>query len=552
MDPDAETGGLTMKRLGLVFLLIMLTTVFTVPSVSARDPSEITSMVEDGDITNAGGGSVKDKASTTLELDTDTNNRAYLEFNTSEIPATAIITAVSLQFRTATVSAPGANDILIGALTLRPSVAANAAVYADIATGMGTPYYLAENVASNTEYTMELTLIGNWAIDDLQAHLTWFGVGMYVSVQNDCYVHSSESAYVPVLIVEYYLPTDSEYHFTDVFYENGTHYTPSIEVTATGEGFNNIFNTSGGSVQYYPVEPEAFYWAIGSDLRYLYNIGEENFTITMPDDADYVYSFTVKDYTSKTPEYLEAYRTINGTSTLITRDQINQPNVVPLNLVYGKTYRLRILYADGSRYDWGLFVAGTDATITLILRTVTFTDQVQIILNDVFVEATRSTDGGTLTVDYNDTLINTDWANVTIRIRNGAIVATQAYNNESYTFNWASANASLGYVVSVAGEHGDYGTWGYVKIFDPDETYPDAPSLEGIFDLGLGANFGGWITLVATVIIFSKVMQGRALIAGMVIATLTNYIGFSVWTEAQILFGWFLAIVVALTTGGNE
>ena len=534
-----------MKRVGLLFMVLLLSSVFMAP-VEARDAEEITNIKIDGDITS---GFVRDAAANVIEIDTSAGNQGFIEFNTSSIPAAAIIDSITITFRTETVN--GAPTLRLYEMTVQPSTqpdnaAGNQAIYDNI--DIHTEY-VSQVLAASTWYTKTLDAS---ACTDLTGHMTWFSVGFQASTINN-FIYSSESAgNEPYLSVTWHLAADLEYMFTDTFYENGTHYTPSVEVTVTGDGFSEEFNTSGGSTQYYPVEPEAFIWDIGGDPRNIYSIGEENLTITMPDSTYYTYEFTITDYTSKTPEFLEAYRTINGTQTLITREPINQPNTVPLNLVYGKTYRLKIVFTDGTRYDWGYFIPGSDSTITLILRTVTFTDQVQIILNDVFVEATRSTDGGTITVDYNDTLTNTVWANVTIRIRGGAVVTSYAYNNDSYTFNWASANASLGYVVTVDGEHSDYGDWGYAKIFDPDETFPDAPSLEGIFDFGLGANLGGWLTLAASVLIFSKAMQGRALLVGMVVATLTNYIGFSSWTAAQIVFGWFASIVIALVTGGNE
>lgn len=347
-----------------------------------------------------------------------------------------------------------------------------------------------------------------------------------------------------------------EYQFENTYYENGTIYHPPQEITATGTGFTETFNVSGGITEYFTTEPDAFYWDIGGGYaRYIYSFGSEALTMTMPESTFYSYGFTIKDYTGKLglgDAYLEAYRTINGTETLIERMKIIQPNPVPLNLVFGRTYHLKILFADGTRYDWGYYLAGTDTTATILIRSSTFTDQAHIIYNVIYVEATRSTDGQTITINYNDTRTNTIWANVTITRRNDGLVLFAARNNDTYTLNWANANASLGYVVSVNGVHSDFGEWGYVKIFDEQEAFPSAPTLEGIYDFGLGSNLGGWVITIAATIGFSKALKSRALIIGSAVATLTNYIGFSSWTYNQLIFIWFFSIVVALATGGSE
>jgi len=547
VDPDTETGGMTMKRTTtLVILLILLLPLFSTPPIVYARTAYSAPIAEDGDITN---GFVKDNTSTTLELDIITNNRGYIEFNTSAIPAAAIITSVSLVFRTATASAPGVNDITVRQLQLRPTITATAAIYADIVGGV--TYDIELNVLSNTEYTIDL---GASAITHLTSHLTWFGVGMYVSVQNDCYVYSSESSYPPELLVDYYLLTDYEFDFTDSYFENGT-VTTGVIVTAS-DSFSEQFNNSGGTTQYYPTMPSHFTWSIGGGItRTLHVVGEENITVTLPDGTDYIYTFTIKDYTGKTSigqSYLEAWRIVNGVDTVIERMPIQQPNTIPLNLVYGKTYRLRILYADGSRYDWGYFVAGATSSLTLTIRATAFTDQVQIIYNDIFVEATRTTTGLNITVNYNDTRTNTIWANVTIRVRGGAVVVTQDYAIDSFTLDWDLANASLGYVVTVQGLHDDYGTWGYSKIFDQSETFADAPDLTGIFDFGLTGDVGAWVISFLVLLTFSKAMKARAVIAMVAMLTLLRYIGWSTAPWTYFYGYWLVAILISAGTGGGE
>ena len=70
---------------------------------------------------------------------------------------------------------------------------------------------------------------------------------------------------------------------------------------------------------------------IGGASRRIYSIGSENFTVTYPESTFDTYVFTVRDFTGKTAlgdTYLEAWRVINGTDTLIERQIIDVHNEV--------------------------------------------------------------------------------------------------------------------------------------------------------------------------------------------------------------------------------
>ena len=222
---------------------------------------------------------------------------------------------------------------------------------------------------------------------------------------------------------------------------------------------------------------------------------------------------------------------------------IEPPNAVPMNLVYGRTYRMRVLYADGSRYDWGYFIPGSDTTITLVLRTVTFTDQAQIIYNHIYVEATRN--GAIITVDYLDERANTVWANTTIRERNGPIVLFAPRNNNSYTINWGGANTSLGYIVTVTGRHTEYGSWGRSFILDQSFTFPEAPRLTGIFG-GVSNNLLGFLLIALVILMFPVTLQPLGLIGGCLTATVLTFFGWTDYSNALLQFAWFMAVTVNL------
>jgi len=537
-----------------VILLVLLTASFFVPQrVHGREATEITDIIIDGDIHENAPAYTRDAGSDDVYCYWNTYYRGFVEWNISSIPDAAVIDRVRVRFRSYSANYDG--TMRMYEMVNQPSLqtndnAGNQVIYDDAADG--DVYVITPAGGTNTWFTVTLSAA---AVADFNTTADWFAIGTYVGSGGADSFYSSETAYGAILLVDWHLSSDYAFYFDDAVYENGTD-AGTVTVTASLVDDSEDFNVSGGDWWYSPTLPTAFSWDIGGGAaRYLYVTESENFTVTLPDGTDYSYGFTVKDYTGKAglgDSYLEAYRTIGGTETLVERMKITQPNPTPLNLVYGKTYHIKILYADGTRYDWGYFLAGADTSNTIIARSTEFTDQAHFIQQTILVEASRSSDGSTITVDYNDIRDSTTWSNVTITRRGGGTVLQATRSNSTYTLNWASANASLGYIVSVGGVHGDYGEWGYVMIFDPSESFPAAPSLEGIFDLGLGVNMGGWVVTVAAMLVFSKTLRSRAMLAGASVATLLTYVGFAQWTSNQLIFAWFFSIAVALATGGAE
>lgn len=478
--------------------------------------------------------------------------RGYLEFNISTIPVGATIIGFGLTFNTTGFNAP--NTYKFTNVTTRHNGLTNQQIYnnltlgATLLTGVNTSgigverFYLGQNQDADCQALENLVsggrdwfVVGFVGLDEAGANKFW-------------QIASLESLMTlkPTFFVEYYTSTPSRYQFTDTYYENGTHYVPPVNVSVSGSGYTDLFNTSGGATHYYLPEPELFYWDIGGGYtRKIYSIGAENITVTMPESTFYAYEFTIKDYTGKLGlgnASLEARRPINGTYTVVERNRILQPNPCALNLVYGVTYRLYVRFANGSVYYWGEFTALSDLTTTIVTRSVQFSDQAQVLFNDIHVDVTRSADGGTITVDYLDDLNHTTWANITIRVRNGAIAHTETRNNSSYTYNWGAANATLGYVVTVNGLHTDYGVWGRSFILDPNLDFPDAPSLNGIFG-DVSSDLIPWVLVLVTMLVFfGRQFWAMGLVAGMFMATTLSYIGWASWDAGILAFGWLIAI----------
>jgi len=542
------------RTVPLIFLLVAF--MFLIPGVSATDKDHnFTDITEDGHIKNDGGVYTRDNTANQIiaGFTGGVIYRGYLEFNISGLP-NQTIAEIKFYYD----GMVYVDDCEITLLTVRPSTTADNALYWGIGNGTIVASEAGFPVAGDQQVIKLSAAAATSLSNALIAGQPWWSIGILSTNETGpgdvrSYFGSTESPGVnPVPTLQVTYLGNYSYTFTGGYYENGTVYGP-VDVSYSTPTDEGEFNVDGATNKQFAVEPTMFYWDIGGGYsRYVFSFGSENFTVTLPEDTFYVYSFTIKDHTGKTGLgdcFLEAYRAINGTETLIERMKIYLGNPVPLNLVYGRTYHLKILFADGSRYDWGYFMAGGVDEINLILKAVTFTDQAQILYNHIHVEATRT--ATVVTVNYLDDRDNTVWANTTIRIRNGAVVLFAARTNSSYTVNWGGADADTGYMVTVTGLHTEYGTWGRSFILDPDEAFPDPPSLTGIFG-DVNPNFIPWVITMISLLTFSVAFRARGLVATMFIASILNYLGWASWGYNWLAFGWFIAVGVALTAGGRE
>jgi len=537
-------------------ILLLVGFLFFMPGVSATDKDyNFTDMHEDGYITNNGGIFARDTASNQVMVGFAGGaiQRGYLEFNITGLQ-NATVAEILFYYDGVTYK----KDCEITLLTVRPSTTANNALYWDIGNGTIVASEPGFPVAADQQM-IKLSIAAATSLSNaLIAGQPWWGIGIISTNETgpgadlrSTFSSNEMPGVNPIPTIQVTYLGNYSYIFTGGYYENGTVYGP-VDVAYSTPTDDGEFTVNGTISKQFAVEPTMFYWDIPGGLaRYVFSSGSENFTVTIPDDTFYVYSFTIKDHTGKTGLgdcFLEAYRAF-GAETLIERMKIYLGNAVPLNLVYGRTYHLKVLFADGSRYDWGYFMAGGVDEINLILKAVTFTDQAQILYNHIHVEATRT--ATVVTVNYLDDRDNTVWANTTIRIRNGAVVLFAARNNNSYIVNWGGADADTGYMVTVTGLHTDYGTWGRSFILDPDETFPDPPSLTGIFG-DVDPNFIPWVITMISLLTFSVAFKARGLVATMFIASILNYVGWASWGYEWLAFGWFIAVGVALTAGGKE
>lgn len=526
------------------------------PTCYARTATELTDIIEDGEIHYDEGAVsyTKDNTSNTLEVGRIIGNpddwAGYIEFNTSSIPDAAIIDQVRLVYM---MQNNGTLAFTIRAMQHKPSTRTNQSIYEDAING--TTYFTSWNQVDNDVWN---TIVLDGAADVLAGNLTqdWFAVGLaWAGAAQVDHMYSSESAYDPYLEVDWHLAGDYRVNFTGLYYENGTRHG-NVTVTAALATGNELFNVSGTNSQYYPILPILWQYSLeGGGTRRIYAIGNESLTTTTPDATYSTYQFTIRDYTNKLGKgtaYLEALRTVNGTDALIERVVITTGTPVPLNLVTGEVYLIRVRWYDGTYYTWGYYVTGSDTTETLLLRGIEFTDQAYTVTRFITVEAARPT-ATTITVNYNDTRTRTTWVNVTIRIRGGAVVATSNSGNDTQALNFGGLTTGANYIVSIAGEHQDIGAWGYSKIFDASETFPDIPALTGIITLGGidATQIIGYTITIVTLLTFSYAWKGRGLLASMAVASFLSYLGWLSLGYNLLAVGWLFSIAVAILAEGR-
>lgn len=490
-------------------------------------------------------------------------DRTWMRWDISSIPDTAYVTRIEFRYE-GTVATPGGIGILTN-MTSDPSGLTAQQRYDAVAAG-DTIYEAPTTWATGTDQSVT---IGDDHDADCQGLMNvlsggqnWYAIGFKLKTEPTPYtirLKASNDAAAdpkPTLYVEYYAAAPYAFYFDDAVYENGTD-AGAVTVHASGETIAETFTVDGADWWYSPTLPELFYWDLGGGYgRVMYVAGaEENFTVTLPESTFAAYGFTVKDYTGKLglgPAYLEAYRTV-AAETLIERGRIYPGNPVPLNLAVGRTYHLKILWSDGSRYDWGYFVALSDTSVDLIVRGALFEEQAYTIGRFITVQAARP-NATSITVDYADSRAHTVWLNITIRVRNGAVATQQSFTTDTVAYTWAGAGAGTDYAVTVNGQHQDQGEWGYGKILDAEVAFLPDPDLGTAFTFG-PLDLGGilaYILTVTTLLSFSYVYGLRGLLAAMAVASMMSFIGWASWSYNLLALGWFFSVVANLAGGGRQ
>lgn len=531
-----------------VFALFLLNTPRASSVVDYQSPYDIDATAAGtGDVTTAG---TKDVADDEMTVNSGTSYRAFLEFDTSEIPDDATITDVSLYIY----DTSGSGTVAFHALSNQPSITAGATLWTDC--GDGTTY-VSQAIAATTGYNLDL---GATADADLEALLPsgWFGVGTSmasggpITFATDKY---ATVAYRPILTVTYTVSSGIYYIF-DAKYENGTDTT--ISLTVSSSDGTDIFDVTTDTMRGFTVRPTTFNWEASAGLtRFIYLISDsENITITIPETTPEVYSFTIRDYVGTVGDgdcYLESWRVINGTSTLVERVLIwNSETPTPLILENNKVYDIIIRRNTGDVVkDFGYFVPVGDDPPTLSITTFTFDQYYQPVTNWITVNATRNAPAfTTITVGYHDSLLMTTFAEVTIYNRtSGAIAYTANSTDDDHIFTWGGATNTTTYVAVLNMTHTYYGWVSKTWILDGEFTPGTVPDFSGG---GISNDIFSVFLILGSAGIASKLNRSAVLLSAAAVAAMLKVVGFfSAGWEGIVLMGIF-ALAIGLGGGADK
>jgi len=494
--------------------------------------------------------------------------RGWFSFQIDGIPDSAVIVNVSLLYHGHTnVSNCSLTEMDVNASTVTGADLYNYA-------GNGTVIYNTTGFpVAGASQTAELGVNRDSFCKDFETILAsgqdWYSIGLKKSNESAAdgslnAIYSSDYGSAnpePSLYVEYYV-SPHIYVFSDTYYENGTAADP-VTVTVEGSGFTDSFNNSGGKTQYYNATPETASWDIGDGYtRYINMLSvDENFTITVPDDTDALYSFTIKDYSNRIgtmDAWLEAYRMINGTETLITRQKIyDQVNPVPLNLVQGKTYIMKARFSDGYLHEFGYYTATTDTTHTYSIVIYEWTDRAQTVYNDVTAEATRP-NATHIQLVYVEEIPGYDTlsANMTILFKSNGTQATKVTSSgeSSTTLHWYSVGNETDYVVILNAEVEHYGDIQMSWVLDYTRSYNPFPQLDAFGDWG-GLPVGDVMAIFSSLIVmgcFSFVSRKAAPFMAVGMLAIFTHLGSTSFTTLQLGVGFSLSLIYALAMGAES
>lgn len=336
------------------------------------------------------------------------------------------------------------------------------------------------------------------------------------------------------------------------YHENGTR-APAINVTVSHPSITEEFVLDGYLVFGYPTQPTMVSWEFDTGAtRHIFLTTSETLYAFLSDETHYVYDFTIKDYTGKlglNDAYLEIYKTANATEYLIERMIIHDTvNTVPVYLAPGNVYHIKILWADATRYDWGYYVAGSDTTLTISVRDVTFDQQTQMTYKYLRVDVSRPS-LTQITVDYEDTLGETNWVNITIQPRSGVVEHSESSNQSVKVFNWLGATNTTNYKVTIYIDHQKFGLKTVVKFADTTETYEEFlnPEVLGTYGALSTGNLIAFSLAVVFMGAFSYQFGSTAgIITGLSIVSLMTFWGATTYSFNFLALCWFVAIIVIL------
>jgi len=335
---------------------------------------------------------------------------------------------------------------------------------------------------------------------------------------------------------------------------------------SSGNGFTGGIVNNGTSTwqegrvadaNYYVFDsvPVGFEWNVSyvNVSRYFIPTGDavEVFWLFDLDAIGEDYLFTVYAYQALLPAWLETARHVNDTERLIERRTINATqNQVPMVMVTGATYFMQIRGSDGTTYDFGIFVPGSNDP-TLRLNPITFSSRIQMAYRYLQVEGERNSTNERITVNFNDELNQTTWLDLEIQYKNGTTAWESNTTNPgpTYQFQWTNADNSTNYIGVMEVAHETFGNMTH------NMNYPLNPSYAQPFNLTfLGTTPDGFPQsdlisfgiVFSTAAVFSTVTAPVGGFMAIITALALYQLGWVDWNTDLMIMALTLVVILAI------
>jgi len=363
---------------------------------------------------------------------------------------------------------------------------------------------------------------------------------------------------------EFFISSFYDYTFYGLYDENTGLLKPiserAVNVTAFWDDgtMAETFEVNGTHKVGYCTSPQYFIFDLGATDREYWLSSEEGEATTVDiyifTDSLTSYTLTFRDWTGalSTYSWVNALRYINGTSVVMDKRKVDEQNKVIMALQEGKTYTIQVEAIAGTRYIWGDLAVASDTTIDLVVKGLTFPQDV--ILTYRYVRAYGYRENYNTTHDsivhlYEDTILNTDSVNISIYDGDDALIHSyECSDTDSFTYTWSVAVNTTSYYSVVTISHGDYGTLIFRQSFL--RGFKESP-----FDLSFLGSLPGGISvstllpmgiLLVVTLSFSALTAGIGGVIVVVLAGVMHIIGWVDIDANTLVFAAILAVIYAV------
>jgi len=321
---------------------------------------------------------------------------------------------------------------------------------------------------------------------------------------------------------------------------------------------SQTFEVNGTDYRYFDTHPQHFVFDLtGADREYWLSADEgdaDTVDIYIFTDTLTAYTLSFRDWTGalSTYSWVSVMRYINGTSVVMDKRKVDEQNKVVMAMQEGKTYAIQVEAVAGTTYTWGDLTMTSDTTVDLVVKGLTFPQDV--ILTYRYVRAYGYRENYNTTYDsvvhlYEDTILNTDSVNISIYDGDDTLIHSyECSDTDSFTYTWSGAVNTTSYHSVVTISHGDYGTLVFRQSFL--RGFEESP-----FDLSFLGSLPGGISvssllpmgiLLVVTLSFSALTAGIGGIVVVVLAGVLNIIGWVDIDANTLVFAAILAVIYAV------